>query len=116
MTWRWTLTTLVPSAPPTGTGQYVTTTSNGTFTVTARVWAMGDSNPALDDDTYTIKVVDVHGFEGEADITIKEPSIMVSPDTASPRDFIVISGDQLARDHRGPGQRSRHHHPQGRDL
>ena len=77
----------------TGTGRYVTTTSNGTFTVTARVWAMGDSNPALDDDTYTIKVVDEEDFEGEAEITIKEPSIMVSPDTASPRDFIVISGE-----------------------
>lgn len=76
-----------------GASRYVTTTSNGTFTVTARVWAMGDSNPALDDDTYTIKVVDEENFEGEADITIKEPSIMVSPDTASPRDFIVISGE-----------------------
>ena len=75
-----------------GSGRYVTTTSNGTFTVTARVWAKGDSNPALDDDTYTIKVVDEEDFEGEADITIKEPTIMVSPDTASPRDFIVISG------------------------
>ena len=76
-----------------GTGRYVTTTSNGTFTVTARVWAMGDSNPALDDDTYTIKVVDEQNFEGEAEITINAPSIMVSPDRASPRDFIVISGE-----------------------
>ena len=76
-----------------GANRHVTTTSNGTFTVTARVWAMGDTNPALDHDTYTIKVVDEHGFEGEADITIKEPSIMVSPDTASPRDYIVISGE-----------------------
>ena len=75
-----------------GADRYVTTTSNGTFTVTARVWAMGDSNPALDDDTYTIKVVDANDFEGEADITINEPSIMVSPDVASPRDYIVISG------------------------
>ena len=73
--------------------RYVTTTSNGTFTVTARVWAMGSTNPALDDDTYTVKVVDEQGFEGEADITVKEPSIMVSPDTASPRDFIIISGE-----------------------
>lgn len=76
-----------------GADRYVTTTSNGTFTVTARVWAMGDSNPALDDDTYTIKVVDEENFEGEAEITIKAPSIMVSPDTASPRDYIVISGE-----------------------
>ena len=76
-----------------GANRYVTTTSNGTFTVTARVWAMGDNNPALDDDTYTVKVVDEQGFEGEADITISEPSIMVSPDTASPRDFIIISGE-----------------------
>ena len=74
-------------------GRYVTTTSNGTFTVTARVWAMGDSNPALDDDSYTIKVVDADGFEGEAEITIKAPTITVTPDVASPRDFIVISGE-----------------------
>ena len=72
--------------------RYVTTTSNGSFTVTARVWADGDSNPALDDDEYTIKVVDEDGFDGEAEITILEPTVSVSPEMASPRDFIVIRG------------------------
>ena len=31
-------------------------------------------------------------FEGETKITILEPTVMVMPETASPRDFIVISG------------------------
>ena len=77
------------------TGRYVQTTSNGAFTATVRVWTASDSvsNPALDDDTYTIKVVDSGSFEGEAEITILEPTVSVSPDTASPRDFIVISGE-----------------------
>ena len=76
-------------------GRYVQTTSNGAFTATVRIWTASDSvsNPALDDDTYTIKVVDSGSFEGEAEITILEPTVSVSPDTASPRDFIVISGE-----------------------
>ena len=37
--------------------------------------------------------MDDNDFEGEATITILEPTVSVSPDTASPRDFIVISGE-----------------------
>ena len=78
-----------------GSRRYVQTTSNGEFTATVRIWTADASveNPALDDDEYTIKVVDSGNFEGEADITILEPTVSVSPDTASPRDFIVISGE-----------------------
>ncbi|MCY4417542.1 MAG: hypothetical protein OXE87_14720 [Chloroflexi bacterium] len=74
--------------------KYVQVTSNGEFTATVRIWTAdaSDSNPALDDDEYTIKAVDTHAFEGETTVTIKEPTIEVSPATASPRDFIVISG------------------------
>ena len=71
----------------------VKTTSSGEFTATVSVWAMGDNNPALDDDTYTIKVTDSEGFVGKAKITILEPTVSVMPEMVSPRDFITISGE-----------------------
>ena len=73
----------------------VQTTSNGEFTATVRIWTANaeDSNPALDDDEYTLKATDAQDFVGKAKITIKEPTVSVSPDTASARDFIVISGE-----------------------
>ena len=75
--------------------RYVQVTSNGEFTATVRIWTADPSvdNPALDDDEYTIKAVDEDDFEGETTITILEPTVSVSPDTASPRDFIVITGE-----------------------
>ena len=77
-----------------GAARHVRITSSGEFSATVRVWTASSSsnNPTLDDDTYTIKVVDQGGFEGEADVTIVEPTLTVTPETASPRDFIVISG------------------------
>ena len=71
----------------------VKTTSSGEFTATVSVWAMGDNNPALDDDEYTIKVTDSEGFVGKAKITILEPTVSVMPEMVSPRDFITISGE-----------------------
>ena len=78
-----------------GSRRHVRVTSSGEFSATVRVWTASSSsnNPTLDDDTYTIKVVDEGGFEGEVDVTILEPTIKVTPETASPRDFIVISGE-----------------------
>ena len=76
----------------TGDDRYVQTTSSGEFTATVRVWAMGDDNPTLDDDTYTIKVTDEMEFVGKAKITILEPTVSVMPEMVSPRDFITISG------------------------
>ena len=76
-----------------GSSRYVETTSDGEFTVTVTVWHDGAGNPALDDDEYTIKVTDETGFEGKATITIKEPTVSVSPKIASPRDYITISGE-----------------------
>ena len=73
--------------------RYVRTTSNGEFTTTVSVWAMGENNPALDDDEYTIKVTDSEGFVGKAKITILEPTVSVMPEMVSPRDFITISGE-----------------------
>ena len=69
------------------------TTSSGEFTATVSVWAMGDNNPALDDDEYTIEVTDSEGFVGKAKITILEPTVSVMPEMVSPRDFITISGE-----------------------
>ena len=77
----------------TGDDRYVQTTSSGEFTATVRVWAMGDDNPTLDDDTYTIKVTDEMEFAGKAKITILEPTVSVMPEMVSPRDFITISGE-----------------------
>ena len=71
----------------------IKTTSSGEFTATVSVWAMGDNNPALDDDEYTIKVTDSEGFVGKAKITILEPTVSVMPEMVSPRDFITISGE-----------------------
>ena len=77
----------------TGDDRYVQTTSSGEFTATVRVWAMGDDNPTLDHDTYTIKVTDEMEFVGKAKITILEPTVSVMPEMVSPRDFITISGE-----------------------
>ena len=78
-----------------GAARHVRVTSSGEFSATVRVWTASSSsnNPTLDDDTYTIKVVDEGGFEGEVDVIILEPTVSVTPETASPRDFIVISGE-----------------------
>ena len=75
-----------------GTVRYVETTSSGDFTATVNAWAAGDSNPALDDDEYTIRVEDVNMFVGKAKVTILEPTITINPMVASPRDYITISG------------------------
>ena len=73
-------------------GRYVDITSSGQFTVTVTVWHDGAGNPALDADEYTIKVTDSSGYEGKTKITISEPTVMVTPEVAGPRDYITISG------------------------
>ena len=74
--------------------RYVSTTSNGAFTATVRIWSEDpETNPALDDDEYTIKVTDSEDFVGKAKITILEPTVSVMPEMVSPRDFITISGE-----------------------
>ena len=72
--------------------QHVVTTSSGQFTVTVNVWHDGAGNPALDADEYTIKVTDSNGYEGKTKITILEPTVMVTPLVAGPRDSITIRG------------------------
>ena len=76
----------------TGDERHVVTTSSGQFTVTVNVWHDGAGNPALDADEYTIKVTDSNGYEGKTKITILEPTVMVTPLVAGPRDSITIRG------------------------
>ena len=74
-------------------GGKVQVDSNGQFVIETRIWTLGSgSNPAMDADTYTIKVTDSTGFVGEADVTILEPSIMITPDVAGPRDYVTVTG------------------------
>ena len=75
-----------------GASQHVDITSSGQFTVTVNVWHDGAGNPALDADEYTIKVTDSSGYVGKTKITIVEPTVMVMPQVAGPRDYITISG------------------------
>ena len=82
--------TLAPKEP--ATNDSLVTTSSGQFTVTVNVWHDGAGNPALDADEYTIKVTDSKGYEGKTKITISEPTIMVMPLVAGPRDSITIRG------------------------
>ena len=76
----------------TGADRHVVTTSSGQFTATVNIWHDGAGNPALDADEYTIKVTDSNGYEGKTKITILEPTVMVTPLVASPRDYITIRG------------------------
>ena len=76
----------------TGVDEHVVTTSSGQFTATVNIWHDGAGNPALDADTYTIKITDENGYEGETTITILEPTLMVTPEIAGPRDYILITG------------------------
>ena len=76
------------------TVEVVKTTSAGEFTASVKVWSdSGTDNPALSDGTYKIEVEDVEGFSGSAMITILAPTLMVTPTAASPRDYIIISGN-----------------------
>ena len=73
--------------------EVVKTTSTGEFTASVKVWSYSTTdNPALSDGTYKIEAEDVKGFSGSALITILAPTLMVSPTSAGPRDYIVISG------------------------
>ncbi len=68
--------------------------SSGQFVFEARIWSVGNgSNPALVAGVHTLKVVDSAGFEGEAEITILEPVVTITPEVAGPRDYIAIYGE-----------------------
>ena len=71
----------------------VKVSSGGQFAATVAIWTDVGENPALTSGTHAIEVKDNQGFVGAATITIKEPTLMVSPDVAGPRDYITISGE-----------------------
>ena len=75
-------------------GDEVTVSSAGQFVATVYLWQeSGTSNPALTAGTHTIKVKNKAGFSGTATIIIPEPTIMVTPDVAGPRNYVEISGE-----------------------
>ena len=71
----------------------VEVSSGGQFAATVAVWSDDGDNPALTPGTHTIEVRDNQEFVGTATITIKEPTLMVTPGVAGPRDYITISGE-----------------------
>ncbi len=71
----------------------VEVSSAGQFAATVAIWSESGNNPALTSGTHTIEVKDDEGFTGSATIIIKEPTLMVTPDVAGPRDYVTISGE-----------------------
>ena len=72
----------------------VEVSSAGQFAATVAVWSDdGGNNPALTSGSHTIEVTDDEGFTATAMITVREPTLMVSPEVAGPRDYITISGE-----------------------
>ena len=70
----------------------VEVSSAGQFAATVAIWSKDANNPALTPGTHTIEVEDNEGFVGTAEIVIKEPTLMVTPEVAGPRDYVTISG------------------------
>lgn len=66
--------------------------SSGQFSATFAIWSTHSNNPALSPGEHSITIEDAEGFAGSATITIVEPTVSVTPDTAGPRDYVVISG------------------------
>ena len=76
-----------------GLVRIVKTTSAGAFSASVNVWSDSTTdNPALNDGTYKIEVEDIDGFTGSTTVTVLEPTLMVNPTAAGPRDYITISG------------------------
>ena len=72
----------------------VEVSSAGQFAATVAVWSDdGGNNPALTSGTHTIEVADDEGFTATAMISVREPTMMVTPNVAGPRDYITISGE-----------------------
>ena len=78
----------------------VEVSSAGQFVATVTVWpapvAQGEAepaNPSLIAGTHRLTVVDSKGFSGMVVLTIAEPTIMVTPGVAGPRDYITITGE-----------------------
>ena len=66
--------------------------SSGRFFARIYMWSNGSSNPALSPGQHTLRARDRSGHYGEATVTIKEPSLTVTPAQAGPRQTIEITG------------------------
>ena len=72
----------------------VEVSNSGQFVATIVLWqASGTSNPTLIPGTHELSVEDDKGFGADVSITIPEPTVMVTPDVAGPRDYITITGE-----------------------
>ena len=74
----------------------VEVSNSGQFVATIVLWPAGGNggtNPTLIPGTHELEVEDNSGFGGGVSITIAEPTIMVTPDVAGPRDYITIVGE-----------------------
>ena len=72
----------------------VEVSNSGQFVVTILMWGAGsnDANPVLIPGTHELRVEDNKEFSSSLNITIPEPTVMVTPDIAGPRDYITITG------------------------
>ena len=71
----------------------VAVSDSGDFWAIVHLWSAGsDSNPAFTPGTNVIRARSSQGFSGTAAIVIKEPTLIVTPARARPRDYIIITG------------------------
>ncbi len=72
----------------------VEVSNSGQFVATIVLWNdSGTSNPTLIPGVHELSVEDSSGFGADVSLTIAEPTVMVAPDVAGPRDYITIVGE-----------------------
>ena len=77
----------------------VEVSNSGQFVATVVLWPAPredgtmPTNPTLIPGTHELSVEDSKGFGGSVSVTIAEPTIMVTPDVAGPRDYVTITGE-----------------------
>ena len=76
-------------------GQGVLVSNSGQFVATIILWPVAGqtTNPTLIPGTHELSVEDGKKFSSSVNLTIAEPTIMVTPDVAGPRDYITITGE-----------------------
>ena len=75
--------------------------NSGQFVATIILWEDdpdSNTNPVLIPGTHELSVEDDKEFSASVNITIAEPTVMVTPDIAGPRDYITITGENWAVD------------------
>ena len=75
--------------------------NSGQFVATVILWPADSraiTNPTLIPGTHSLDVTDSQEYGSDISLTIAEPSIMVTPDVAGPRDYITVTGEGWAVD------------------